>query len=267
MKKVIIIISLLVANIFVSLAQNCDTLKWKGLKTNYVDANFRRIGNVNGTTINIDTLPIFTFEYAGVNVSNDTFLSNGNFNITLLCYIHTDTGVIATIGKSFKYSFNRDYFPNDTILRIFPLAFEMLPLINAIKEDIGVELEEITHWEAIIGISYTSQDGKYSDSIFSMGTDTSTFYIVRGEVGVQEIEKNQPIVSVYPNPAKTHFTVTNTENAEIQLFNVLGQKVFQTFGTQENTVVNTVSLPQGLYVLKVVKDNVSTVHKVLLSEP
>jgi len=67
---------------------------------------------------------------------------------------------------------------------------------------------------------------------------------------------------IYPNPAQSQFTVTNTENAEIQLFNILGQKVFQTFGTQENTVVNTASLPQGLYVLKVVKDNVSTVHKV-----
>jgi len=67
---------------------------------------------------------------------------------------------------------------------------------------------------------------------------------------------------IYPNPVQSQFTVTNTENADIQLFNILGQKVFQTFGTQENTVVNTASLPQGLYVLKVVKDNVSTVHKV-----
>jgi len=67
---------------------------------------------------------------------------------------------------------------------------------------------------------------------------------------------------IYPNPAQSQFTVTNTENADIQLFNVLGQKVLQTCGTSENTVINTASLRQGLYVLKVVKDNFSTVHKV-----
>jgi len=79
---------------------------------------------------------------------------------------------------------------------------------------------------------------------------------------VQEVALQERVV--YPNPAQSQFTVTNTENAEIQLFNILGQKVFQTFGKQENTVVNTVSLPQGLYVLKVVKGDFSTVHKVQL---
>jgi CDP-diacylglycerol pyrophosphatase len=60
------------------------------------------------------------------------------------------------------------------------------------------------------------------------------------------------------------FTVTNTENAEIQLFNILGQKVLQTHSTEENTVISTASFPQGVYVLKVIKDNISTVHKVVV---
>jgi len=85
-------------------------------------------------------------------------------------------------------------------------------------------------------------------------------YQHKSDLNIQEtaIAKRE----IYPNPVQSQFTVTNTENADIQLFNVLGQKVFQTIGTQENTVVNTASLPQGLYVLKVVRGDFSTVHKV-----
>jgi len=82
---------------------------------------------------------------------------------------------------------------------------------------------------------------------------------------IENLTVKEPVVierKIYPNPAQTQFTVTNTENTDIQLFNILGQKVFHVYGTTENTVINTVSLPQGLYVLKVVGSNHSTVHKV-----
>ena len=71
--------------------------------------------------------------------------------------------------------------------------------------------------------------------------------------------------NIYPNPAQTQFTVTNTENAEIQLFDFWGQKVLQTDCTEKNTVINTVSLPQGVYVLKVARGGVFTVHKVAVA--
>ena len=86
------------------------------------------------------------------------------------------------------------------------------------------------------------------------------YHPVREDLSVQEpgiMERK-----VYPNPAQSQFTVTHTENADIQLFNILGQKVLQTRSTGENTVIHTDFLPQGLYVLKVVGDNFSTVHKV-----
>jgi hypothetical protein len=67
---------------------------------------------------------------------------------------------------------------------------------------------------------------------------------------------------VYPNPAQTQFTVTNTENASLQLYNIVGQEVLRTYSKEENTVVNVDFLPQGMYMLKVVKDRGSSVHKI-----
>ena len=73
-------------------------------------------------------------------------------------------------------------------------------------------------------------------------------------------------IRVYPNPARSQFTVTNAENAEIQLYNMLGQKVLQIHSKEENAVVSVGSLPQGMYVLKVMKDNFLFTHKVVVRE-
>jgi len=267
MKKVIIIVSLFVAGAFVSHAQNrCDTLKWKIIETEYVESDgnyYHKIGVLDSAVINIDTLPKTHFAVKIVNISNDTFYANDAIYLSAWTEIYADTGLIGGLQTKASYSYlEENCFPNDTISQMFAYGTDFLSITNSLKAMKGIELETISHWKFIIVVPKTSRDGMYSDSVIFAGADTSTFYIVRGGVGVQEIEKNQSIVSVYPNPAKTYFTVTNTENAEIQLFNILGQKVFQTIGTQENTVVNTAFLPQGLYVLKVVKDNVATVHKV-----
>jgi hypothetical protein len=71
---------------------------------------------------------------------------------------------------------------------------------------------------------------------------------------------------VYPNPTRGKFTITNTENAEIQLYNIVGQKVLHTDSKEENTVINVDFLPRGMYVLKVTKDRNLSVHKIQLVE-
>ncbi|MCL2131251.1 MAG: leucine-rich repeat domain-containing protein [Lentimicrobiaceae bacterium] len=71
-------------------------------------------------------------------------------------------------------------------------------------------------------------------------------------------------ISVFPNPAQSQFTVKNTENADIQLFNTLGQEVFHTYSQEESTVVEVGSLPQGVYMLKVLREDGSfSVRKVV----
>jgi len=80
-------------------------------------------------------------------------------------------------------------------------------------------------------------------------------------------ETQQPTnVNIFPNPACSHFTVTNTENASLQLYNMLGQEVFSTYSKEGNTIINVNILPQGLYVLKVVKNGVVSTHKVVVRD-
>ena len=83
MKRVVVIVSLVFAGSFVSQAQeDCDTLKWKIIKSYYTDwagSRFNRIGELNGAVINIDTFSVFYPGIDVVNISNDTFFASETF--------------------------------------------------------------------------------------------------------------------------------------------------------------------------------------------
>ena len=86
-------------------------------------------------------------------------------------------------------------------------------------------------------------------------------------VGIGNYElQNTNYVKVYPNPARSQFTVTNAENTNLSLYNIVGQKVLQTFSKGNSTEVNIGFLPQGIYVLKVVKEGNISVHKIIISD-
>ena len=69
-------------------------------------------------------------------------------------------------------------------------------------------------------------------------------------------------IQVYPNPVQTQFMVTNTANATIYLYNILGQEIKQVVGKEENTTIHTENLPAGVYILKVVKEKGVVTKKV-----
>ena len=84
-------------------------------------------------------------------------------------------------------------------------------------------------------------------------------------IDIQEANQNAEI-KIFPNPAKSQFTVTNVKDANLQLYNILGQEILHTYSSEENTVININSLPQGIYVLKVLKNNTSSVHKIVVRD-
>jgi len=84
-------------------------------------------------------------------------------------------------------------------------------------------------------------------------------------VGILEAQSIASLQTIFPNPARSQFTVTHTENASLQLYNMVGQEVLHTQSTNENTIINVSTLPQGLYMLKVVKDGTVKMYKVVVS--
>ena len=82
-------------------------------------------------------------------------------------------------------------------------------------------------------------------------------------VGVEEMEKEN--ITVYPNPATNKFTVNlaGSEKANIEMFNLVGQKVYSSTAT-EKAEINVSSFRPGIYMLKVSQNGKVYTSKVVV---
>ena len=81
--------------------------------------------------------------------------------------------------------------------------------------------------------------------------------IVEANLGVDDIVKNSFVV--YPNPANTFITIKgdNIENEEIELYNMLGQKVLHRSLITNESVIDISGLLNGVYTLYFINSKTS----------
>ena len=66
-------------------------------------------------------------------------------------------------------------------------------------------------------------------------------------------------VNVYPNPVKGTVNIQiedNKDKAEIRLFDMYGRLVMQQLSSNENTKLNVSKLSPGVYLVKIIRDEV-----------
>ncbi len=73
-------------------------------------------------------------------------------------------------------------------------------------------------------------------------------------VGFEELSMNYNELSVYPNPASDNFTISINEvmkNAQVEIYNVLGEKVYSAVLNNKQETINTKQFSSGIYFVKV----------------
>ncbi len=87
-------------------------------------------------------------------------------------------------------------------------------------------------------------------------------------VGLQEMNSLSD-VSVYPNPASTQvsfeFTSAN-KNCQLQLFDLLGNRVYANSFSQELITINTNRFNNGVYIYKLANSNSSSVGRLVVNK-
>ncbi|HNM32202.1 MAG TPA: FG-GAP-like repeat-containing protein [Chitinophagales bacterium] len=83
------------------------------------------------------------------------------------------------------------------------------------------------------------------------------------------IQSSKPILHfrLFPNPADDFITIDikeNNGNNNLQLLNLIGQEVFRTNFSTSNTSINTSSLPEGMYILKLTTENKEGSQKIII---
>ena len=72
--------------------------------------------------------------------------------------------------------------------------------------------------------------------------------------GIQEISSNNGI-NVYPNPNNGNYIVNTTEKGLIEVYNILGEKVFNTQLNAGYNQVNMANQSKGVYVYRILSQN------------
>ena len=94
------------------------------------------------------------------------------------------------------------------------------------------------------------------DSKADISEDCETV-VGSGTTSINEFEKSQRLVSVYPNPFRNSTTIkvddaSQSNQSELRIYNVLGIEMMSRTITDPSTTIDTRDLPKGMYFYKVI---------------
>ncbi len=94
------------------------------------------------------------------------------------------------------------------------------------------------------------------DSNPEITASDSTLLVYDGTVDLKNIYNK---VILYPNPAYDNINISGVENVNIQIFNVLGKKVFEQKSYSSDTPILVSDFAKGVYIVKIKGSGVNTI--------
>jgi len=83
--------------------------------------------------------------------------------------------------------------------------------------------------------------------------------------GLLGVNQNQlDNISLYPNPASSTINLKNAENANVQVFDVLGKLILSQNNIAVDAQINVSQFQAGTYFMKISKDNLVTTKKFVI---
>ncbi|MCP4459620.1 MAG: T9SS type A sorting domain-containing protein [Cytophagales bacterium] len=183
-------------------------------------------------------------DFYATNISGAQRLPNGN---TLICY-----GPVGTF-------FEVDYEGNTLWEYVNPVSQSgvLTQGDEATKNSVFRSYRYPTDYAGFDGQTLSSQGYIESGSTFSCTYTT----------GVSDNEFDTA-TSVFPNPAQNSFSISSASGlGSVTLYNMMGESVTEQTITTSSATIDTVQLPDGVYLVKILSDNGKmSVKKLLLAK-
>ena len=96
------------------------------------------------------------------------------------------------------------------------------------------------------------------------GSGETTEFSSNGVLGITQNQLDN--ISLYPNPASSTINVKNAENANVQVFDILGKLILSQENIALDAQINVSQLQAGTYFMKIAKDNFVTTKRFLISK-
>jgi Secretion system C-terminal sorting domain len=231
-------------------------------------------------------IPIWYYKYTGMNWGYGA-VSDNNGN-TFLSGVSVDSlGFIFKIDSSGNVLWSHKYGKPDSsiIFNILlssdggvlgngfgPVFYQTIPkqsMLSLIKTDaygqdgceqpitINRVTESFTYQNAgikVYNLALTQKDTILN--FYSAQIDTTTLCPVKSTVGINNIVAKSAEVNVYPNPNAGTFTIALeniNEPAQVEVYNVLGEEIYQSKLNFSNAQINLGGQPNGIYLYRVIK--------------
>jgi hypothetical protein len=102
------------------------------------------------------------------------------------------------------------------------------------------------------------------NAVGNWGAEKAGQFLSNGVLSVNQSQLDN--LSLYPNPASTVLNLKNAENANIQVFDVLGKLILSQENIAMDTQINVANLANGTYFMKISKDNAVATKRFLISK-
>lgn len=116
--------------------------------------------------------------------------------------------------------------------------------------EISYDLSAYANQEVYVAIQCVSKDA------FLFMVDDISFV---DATGINNLANQN--IKLYPNPAHNTINITGADNATVTISNILGEQLIQLDNTQNITTININSLPQGTYMVRILRNGQATTHK------
>ena len=93
------------------------------------------------------------------------------------------------------------------------------------------------------------------------------FSIIKSSSGIEDMQTTSK-VDVYPNPSNGLFTINLSDikdsKVKLEVYNLIGEKVWENNFNKENTTINLSQLSKGIYYLSVKSSNNTITKKITI---
>lgn len=185
--------------------------------------------------------------YNGDDIATNVLLTNSDFTQTLATTTYQPSAIDGTAFAVYQFNF-------------------ATPVVNASNFNVAIRIPEYTQTSSDIILATTSvgctsgltryiyfQDAwvDITTMFTTFDADFMLFPIVDGSVnGLNNVDVNS-LTYVYPNPAKDQVMLASSFNMDkVEIFNMIGQKVYENSVNGISTTVNVADFTPGTYVVK-----------------
>jgi Secretion system C-terminal sorting domain len=174
----------------------------------------------------------------------------------------------STVTKKFTWSRNVMNITTGWITQVCDSKGCWIPSVGTAPEQIELAPNATSNLDVYIRPEKKQGAATIEVKVFEVGNETNTVtgrYLFSTTTRAKETNVSNANIRIYPNPTIDYFQITEDDGIDkVVIYNIIGRQM-RTYKVTDNGKYNVNDLPEGLYIIRLLASNGSTVKTIRLS--